>query len=170
MDEIKKEFDIGADIGIGLGFTLLGIFIFNIHYFFNVSPLLFQKILGSAFSILGIGGMCISLSKKKENSFFKDIGVAIIIFVPFLLLLIFTDITWLKIIFAIFVGVSLLFVGMATGRSLLREDGSFRINFKSFPRFIIVLLSTVAAIFSALTTFTEKSPKVLDLIQKIFNH
>ena len=46
MNEIKKGFDMGADIGIGLGLTLVGIFILNIHYFFSVSPFVLQKILG----------------------------------------------------------------------------------------------------------------------------
>ena len=170
MNEIKKGFDMGADIGIGLGLTLVGIFILNIHYFFSVSPFVLQKILGLGFSILGIGGMCMSLSKKGEGNFFKDIGVAIILFVPSLLLFIFTSILWLKIIFAILVGFSLIFVGMATGRSLLREDGSFRINLKSLPRFVIVFSSTLAAILSVLVAFAEKSQIILDLFRKIFNH
>jgi hypothetical protein len=167
MNEIKK-LDIGADIGVGLGFTLVGIFILNIHYFFGTSPFLLQKISGIGFSILGIGAMFISLSRKEGFNFFNDVGVAIILFVPLFILFIFTNLLWLKIIFAILVGFSLIFVGMAIGRSLLKEDGSLRINLKSLPRLIIVLLSTLAALFSALATFAEKGRTILDFIRSIF--
>lgn len=164
----KKNIDIGSDIGIGLGLALLGIYILNIHYFFGTAPFLVQKILGIVFAVVGIGGMLMSLSKKSELAFFKDIGAAIIFFVPFFIGFIFINIYWLKIIFAVIVGFSLILVGLATGRSLLREDGSLRINLKSLPRFIIVLLSTLAAIFSALATLSEKSNIILDLLRKIF--
>lgn len=168
VNKIKKKIDIGADIGIGLGFTLLGIFILNIHYFFNISPCLLQKIFGIGFSILGIVGMLISLSKKGGFDFLNDVGIAIILFVPFFVLFIFIDFLWPKIIFAILVGFSLIFVGVAIGRSLLRKDGSLRINLKSLPRFIIILLSTLAAVLSALVTLTEKGDIILDFIRKIF--
>lgn len=167
MNEIKK-LDIGKDIGIGLGFALVGIFILNIHYFFNVSPFLLQKILGAGFSIFGITAMLISVSKKEGLNFLGDIGVAFLLFVPLFVLFIFIDILWLKIILAVLVGFSLIFVGMATGRSLLKEDGSLRINLKSLPKFIIILLTTLAAILSALGTFAEKGQTILDFIRNIF--
>lgn len=167
-NKIDKKIDMGSDIGIGLGFALLGIYILNIHYFFGTAPFLIQKILGVVFAVVGIGGMLMSLSKKSGLAFFKDIGVAIILFVPLFIGFILINICWLKIIFAVLVGFSLIFVGSAIGRSLLREDGSLRINLKSLPRFIIVLLSMLAAIFSALATFTEKGNIILDLLRKIF--
>jgi len=163
MDNKNKKIDIGGGMGVGLGFALAGIFTFNVHFFFGIEPVMVQKIFGLLFSTVGVGGMLIEMSKKEGKGFFADIGVVTILFVPIFVIFLVIQIIWLKVLFAVLVNLSLIFVGLAFGRSVLTEDGSFRINMKAFPRFFIALLSTIAVIISAISTLMEKIPSLLKI-------
>jgi hypothetical protein len=87
-----NKLDVGGNVGVGLGFTLMGIFITNIHIFFGTHSILILSIFGIIFSIFGISGMLISISKGKDLDFFNDLAVSVILFVPILLSFIFIEI------------------------------------------------------------------------------
>jgi len=163
MDNKNKKIDIGGGIGVGLGFALAGIFTLKVHFFFGIEPIMVQIILGLLVSAIGVGGMLIEMSKKEGKRFFADIGIVTILFVPIFATFLMIQIIWLKVLFAVLVNLSLIFVGLAFGRSVLTEDGSFRINMKAFPRFFIALLSTIAVIVSAISTLMEKIPSLLKI-------
>ncbi len=157
--------DLGSDIGVGLGFTLMGIFVINVHTSFGVVLVIPLEVIGIGLSILGVAGMLISVSKKDGSDFFKDLGVAILFFVPAFLTYIFSPFFWLKIVSAFLTAITLIFVGMAMGRSLFKEDGSFRMDFRALPRLIVILLTTSAAVLSALSSLSDNN-----LFRILLNH
>lgn len=165
---LMNKLDIGGNVGIGLGFALMGIFITNVHIFFGTHSILILSIFGTIFSIFGVSGMLISISEGKDLDFFNDLAVAVILFVPIFLFFIFIKIFWLKVIFAVLSSISFIFVGIGIGKTFFREDGSLRMNFRKWPKSILVLLTTLLATISALSSFLEKNGSILDFIKSVF--
>ena len=131
-----NKLDIGSNVGVGLGFTLMGIFISNMHIFFGTNSIFILSIFGTIFSIFGISGMLISISKGKDLDFFNDLAVAVILFVPIFLSFIFIKIFWLKVMLAILSSISFIFVGLGCqslrilNHYLANYLGRFLIKFK----------------------------------------
>jgi len=163
-----NKLDIGSNVGVGLGFTLMGIFISNMHIFFGTNSIFILSIFGTIFSIFGISGMLISISKGKDLDFFNDLAVAVILFVPIFLSFIFIKIFWLKVMLAILSSISFIFVGLGIGRTFFKEDGSLRMNFHKWPRSILVLFTTLLATISALSSFLEQNGSIFDFIKSVF--
>ncbi len=161
MGKGKTEKGINAGMGVGLGFIFAGIFTFNLHLFFTTDPLLIQKIFGVAFSLIGIGGMLLELGKGADKDYLQDVGVAIVIFVPVFIIFLAIEIVWLKIFFAILVNMSLIFVGVAFGKTFLSDEGSFKVDGRKLATTLIALLTIIGALISALNAFMENAPNLL---------
>ncbi len=112
--------------------------------------------------------MIFPFGKQEKKKFFNDIGTAIIISLPLLLLLLYMHLFWLRIFFSVLFGFSLIFVGHAIGKSLFTEDGELSLSFKGFPRFIPILLTAIAATLSAISTISDKVYMLQSFLIKIF--
>jgi hypothetical protein len=152
--EHMEKLDFGRDIGTGLGFTLMGIFILNLYRFHDFYSVSILQWIGIPISIFGIAAMIMAFSKKDGSDFFNDLGAATIVFVPMFLGFLFSPWLWLKIIFSILTTFSLILVGVAMGRSLFKEDGSLRLDLKALPRVLLIVLSSSAALLSALASLS----------------
>ncbi len=161
MEKSKAEKGINVGMGVGLGFMFAGIFTFNVHLFFATGPHLIQKIFAVAFSLIGIGGMLQELGKGANKDYLQDVGVAIVISVPTFITFIAIEIVWLKIIFAVLVNITLIFVGMAFGKTFLSDEGSFKVDGRKVGKTLIALLATIGALISALNAFMENAPNLL---------
>lgn len=160
MKKEKEEINVG--MGVGLGFIFAGIFTLNLNLFFAVEPHLLQKIFGIILSLIGATGMLIEIGKDTEKKYLQDIGIAIILFVPIFIIFLVLEIVWLKIFFAALVNVSLIFVGLALGKTFFSDKGSFKLDGKKIIRFIVALLTIVGALISALNAFIEGAPNLLN--------
>jgi len=164
MKSKKTKQHIGQGIGYGLGLVFGGIFLLNLHQFYHSETNLIVVILGVVSLIFGIIGILTEMSKRDDLKTISDSGFQLGLFLSLIIVFYVSTNFWIKSILAFFVYLGFWLLGTGIGNTLFDEKGIFKFKFnsKSLLKFIITLITSLAAILSAVNSIVEKSSKFVN--------